>query len=101
MAPRLVQSQGKLTFLRVHDVGSGYGPGSDHIDVEVVIKLNTMPNNAMGFQLRNDNFRPARQGMLDLLRDAFNNNWTVTIDYSIDTDADRKNGVILRTWLTK
>ncbi|MDQ4145896.1 MAG: hypothetical protein M3198_19550 [Actinomycetota bacterium] len=95
----LLQSSGKLTFLRVHDVGTRFGPSSDQIDVEVVMKLGSQPDRAMGFQLRNDNNRPARQGMLDLLRDAFNNNWTVTVDY--DLDSGRKNGVAIRVALRK
>jgi hypothetical protein len=95
----LLESSGRLTFLRVHDVGTGFGPASDFIDVEVVIKLDTKPNNSFGFQLRNDGNRPARAGMLDLLRDAFNRNWLVTIDYNLD--AGKTNGVIIRTALTK
>ncbi len=95
----LLQSTGKLTFLRVHDVGTAFGPPSDRIDTEVVAKLSTQPERAMGFQLRDDAKRPARQGMLDLLRDAFNHNWTVSIDY--DLDAGRKNGVAIRVALQK
>jgi len=95
----LRQATGKLTMLRVHDLGTKFGPSRDQIDVEVVIKLNQHPDKAFGFQLRNDSNRPARQGMLDLLRDGFNNNWTVTIDYEIDPN--KKNGVIRRLWLTK
>jgi hypothetical protein len=95
----LLNASGKVTRLRVHDVGTKFGPPTDQIDVEVVIELNTKPGMAFGFQLRNDSDRAARQGMLDLLRDAFNNNWTVHIDYNIDTG--KKNGTIIRTWLTK
>jgi hypothetical protein len=95
----LLESTGKLTLLRVNDVGTGFGPPADFIDVEVIVKLNTQPNNAFGFQLRNDNNRPVRAGMLDLLQDAFNNNWTVTLDYNLD--AGKTNGVIIRTALTK
>ena len=95
----LLQSNGKLTFLRVHDVGTGFGPPADQINVEVVLKLNTEPNRAMGFQLRNDSKRPSRQGMLDLLRDAFNNNWTVSVDYNLDTG--KNNGVVIRVALQK
>ena len=95
----LLQSSGKLTLLRVHDRGTKYGPPSDQIDVEAVIQLNTAAGKAFGFQLRNDSQRPARQGMLDLLRDAFNNNWTVTVDYDLPTG--KKNGVIIRVWLKK
>jgi hypothetical protein len=95
----LLASTGKLTFLRVHDVGTAFGPPDDRIDVEVVAKLNSEPDRAMGFQLRNDGNRPARQGMLDLLRDAFNNDWNVTIDYNLD--AGDKNGVAIRIALKK
>lgn len=93
------QASGKLTLLRVHDVGSKYGPPSDQLDVEVVIWLNTKPRQAFGFQLRDDSDRAAREGMLGLLRDAFNHGWNVTIDYDIDSGDD--NGVIVRVWLTK
>jgi hypothetical protein len=95
----LVQSTGKLTFLRVHNVGSRFGPSADQIDVEVVTKLTSEPKRAMGFQLRNDSNRLARQGMLDLLRDAFTHNFTVTIDY--DLPSDKTNGVAIRVTLTK
>jgi hypothetical protein len=95
----LLESSGKLTYLRVHDVGTGYGPPADFIDVEVVIKIDSQPGKAFGFQLRNDNQRAARQGMLDLLRDAFNNNWTVDFDY--DIGPGKNNGIIIRVRLTK
>jgi hypothetical protein len=95
----LVESTGRVTLLRVHDVGTGYGPANDKIDVEVIVWLDSQPGKAFGFQLRDDGNRPVRQGMLDLLRDAFRNNWIVTIDYNIDSG--KKNGVITRTWVTK
>lgn len=95
----LVQSTGKITFLRVHDVGTGFGPPSDFIDVEVVVQIDTKPGESYGFQLRNDSNRAARQGMLDLLRDAFNTNATVVLDY--DIQPPKKNGVIIRVALKK
>lgn len=95
----LLESSGKLTFLRVHDVGTGFGPPSDFIDVEAVIKLDSEPTRAFGFQLRNDGNRPARAGMLDVLRDAFDRDWTVTIDFNLG--AGKSNGVIIRTALAK
>lgn len=94
-----LKTTGKLTLLRVHDVGTGYGPDNDHIDVEVVVHISSQPGKAFGFQLRDDNDRVARQGMLDLLRDAFNHNWTTTLVY--DIPENKNNGVILRTWITK
>ena len=94
----LFQRSGKLSLLRVHDVGTGFGPPSDFINVEVVVRLAGQPG-SYGFQLRDNANRLARQGMLDLLRDAFNNDWTVTFDY--DIAPPKQNGVIIRTWLTK
>jgi hypothetical protein len=90
---------GRVALLRVHDVGTGYGPPNDSIDVEAVIWLDSQPGKAFGFQLRNDPSRPARQGMLDILRDAFNHNWNVNIDTNIQPG--KSNGVITHIWLTK
>jgi hypothetical protein len=95
--PVLLERTGTITFLRAHDLGSGFGPPADFLDVEAVIKLDTAPNEAYGFQLRNDRFRPSRQGMLDLLKDAYFHNHPVTIDYQIIPG--RHNGVILRVAL--
>lgn len=95
-----VNASGKVTLLRVHDLGTGYGPPSDFIDVEAVLWLDSQPGKAFGFQLRNDQFLPARQGMLDLLRDAFANNWNVSIDYLMPA-GHTNNFVLIRAWATK
>src|SRR5882724_1714186 len=95
----LLEASGKISLLRVHDVGTKYGPPTDLLDVETIIQLNTQPGKSFGFQLRSDGNTPVREGMLGLLRDAFNNNWTVTIDYLIDPG--KNNGTIIRVWLTK
>lgn len=94
-----LNASGKVTMLRVHDLGTGFGPPSDFIDVEVVIFLDSQPGKGFGFQLRNDNKLPARQGMLDLLRDGFAHNFVVNIDYI--PEPGRNNALIIRTWLTK
>ena len=73
-------------------MGTGWGPPQDHIDVEVVIRLDSQPGKAFGFQLRDNVNLPARQDMLDLLRDAFNNDRIVIIDYSIE--AGKNNGFV-------
>jgi hypothetical protein len=94
-----LNTSGQISLLRVHDRGTAYGPPTDRIDVEVVIQFVGRPAEAFGFQLRDDAFGPARQGMLDLLRDAFNHGWTAHIDF--DIAAGKHNGQIIRTWLTK
>ncbi|MGW7081725.1 hypothetical protein [Streptomyces sp. NPDC054866] len=101
MASKLIASQGRVKELRVVELGSRHGPPADQIDVEVVAELDTVPDRGMGFQLRNDANRPVRQGMLDLLRDAFQLGCQTRIEYSIDLEAGRKNGIILRVILLK
>ncbi len=90
---------GQLSLLRVHDVGTAYGPPSDQLDVEVIVQFAGRPTEAYGFQLRNDGNQPARRGMLDLLRDGFNNGWIVWIDY--DAVPGHHNSRAFRVWLTK
>jgi hypothetical protein len=96
--PRL-QIVGRLSLLRVHELGTKYGPPSDQIDVEVVVQFVGAPSRAFGFRLRDDSRGPAREGMLGLLRDGFNHGWIVGIDYDITTG--KSNGVLMRVWLTK
>lgn len=99
-AAKLYSAKGKLTLLRVHALGSAFGPPQDKIDVEVVIRLDSKPGESFGFQLRDNNDDTAvRRAMFDLLRDAFKNNWTVSIDYWMD--AGKKNGIVHRVALTK
>ena len=99
VAADLLQTSGKLSFLRVHQLGSKYGPPQDQIDAEVVVKFTNQSDKAFGFQLRENAQGPAHRAMLDILRDAFENDWPVTIDYLIDPG--KKNGLILRVWVTK
>jgi len=101
MASKLIASQGKVTELRVVALGSKHGPPTDQIDVEVVAKLDSVPDRGMGFQLRNDENRPARQAMFELLSLAFQSGSNTRIEYSIDLDAGKHNGVILRVIISK
>jgi hypothetical protein len=94
-----IETSGTLSFLRVHDVGTGYGPPTDSIDVEVVIQFANQPGKSFGFQLRNDANRAVREAMLDILRDAYVNNYKVTID--VEIPAGKNNGVLNRVWISK
>lgn len=101
MANQLIQSTGRVVFLRAHEVGTGFGPPADQIDVEVVVRLDTVPDRALGFRLRNDANRHAHRAMFDLLRDAFEHGFSTTIDYHLDVDAGENNGLAIRAWLTR
>jgi hypothetical protein len=97
--PDLLEKTGKIVFLRAHDLGTGYGPPSDRLDVEAVFILNSLGEGAYGFQLRNDAHLPARQAMFSLLREAFANNFTVIADYLIEPG--RINGTAIRIALIR
>ncbi len=95
----LRNNQGRLTFLRAHDVGTGWGPPNDQLDVEVVFMLDTVPGGAFGFQLRTDANEPVREAMVGLLRDAYVHHLTVSVDYFIDPG--KHNGRAFRIALVR
>lgn len=95
----LLEKTGNIVFLRAHDLGTGYGPPNDFLDVEAVFILNAIGDGAYGFQLRNDQYLPARQAMFSLLRDAYVHNLPVTADYEIDTG--KQNGTAIRVALIR
>jgi hypothetical protein len=93
MVDCVLQAEGRLSFLRVHDVGTKFGPPTDQIDVEVVVRLDTEPDRAFGFKLRADSAESARRGMLDTLRTAFKDDRRVRLDYR---RTGLNNGVLFR-----
>lgn len=84
---------GKITLLRVHELGSGYGPPNDFINVEVVIQLDSEPGKAFGFPLRRGARYAANEAMLQIVRTAFEENTLITIDYVY---LNRSNSIMLR-----
>ena len=94
-----MRRSGKLTFLRVHRLGGGFGPDDDFIEGEVVARIDSEPGVAFGFELRDDDGGPAHQGMLSLLRDALAHDWSVTVEY--DLDPGKSNGDLIRVELTR
>jgi hypothetical protein len=77
----VLAAEGHPTLLRVHDVGTKFGPPTDQLDVEVVFQLDADPRKAFGFQLRTDSNEAAHQQMLDILRDAFHRGGSVRVEY--------------------
>ncbi len=74
-------AQGRITWLRVHDLGSGYGPKSDFLDAECVFGLDTQPRRAFGFALKPGGGLAAHEGMLALAQNALTHDLDVSIDY--------------------
>jgi hypothetical protein len=88
---------GTLKFLRVNEVGDSFGPPGDAIIPEVVVSFDNVF--FYGFQLRQDGNQISHQAMADLLREAFENNWTVTIEANVP--AGKHQGMIIRVVVTK
>ena len=93
------QITGMVTLLRVHELGTGYGPSTDFLNVEAIVWLDSTPGSAYGFQLRRDDHLPAREGMFQLLLAAFRNQWPVVMD--IDEEPGRKNHRVVRVWVKR
>ena len=85
LGPTILARTGTLSLLRVHDVGTGYGPPGDAIDAEVIVQLTGDTKYAYGFRLRADTDEDARAGMLRALRDAFRKNQSVRIEFERNT----------------
>ena len=77
----VVEIVGHITFLRAHELGSGYGKPPNLLDCEVIAVLAEAPSRAFGFKLRADAEEPTRREMLDLLRSAFITQRPVRLDY--------------------
>ena len=96
----LLNTSGKIKMLRVNEIGDRFGPAADFIQAEVIVQLDHQTGDtASGFKLRADASQPVRQGMLDLLRDAFNHGWRVHFDHEVP--AGKAKGTIIRVWVTK
>lgn len=93
----LLEKTGKIVFLRANDLGTGYGPPNDFLDVEAVFILNSLGDGSYGFQLRNDDNLPARQAMFSLLSEAYAHNFTVIADYLIEPGKSTARLSVLRS----
>jgi PhoD-like phosphatase len=90
---RVLATEGHLSLLRAHEVGSGFGPSFDHLDAEVVCQLQERPGEAFGFKLRSDPSEPVRREMLGLLQVAFREDRRVRLDYRRNS---KSTGEIIR-----
>lgn len=77
---QLFQTTGLVEWIRVNNVGTGYGPPSDFIDGEVIFKL-TNENDRYGFKLRDNPNALVAQGGLSLLEEAMRNDWRINVDF--------------------
>jgi acetyl esterase/lipase len=76
----LVTTPARVVFLRAHELGTGYGPPDDHLDGEVVARLEDC-DDAFGFALRPGPRLPAARRMLDALRAALAADRPVQLTY--------------------
>ncbi len=77
----VISVSGRITLLRAHDVGTGFGPPGDQLDAEAIVQIDGAPGMSFGFTLRADANRPAHGGMFDALRDAWRRDRPVVLDY--------------------
>ncbi len=77
----VLAANGKINFLRLHDVGTSFGPPNDVLDAEAVVRLESRPGQYFGVQLRPGSAEASHAASVQLLRTAFEANLPVSIDY--------------------
>jgi len=95
---QVLAAEGQVTFLRVNEIGAGFGDTADHLDAEVIVKLDNHSGESFGFQLRRDANEKTHTRMLDVLRGAFNKEQRVHLEYS---RTGRTTGQVIRVSLTR
>jgi len=85
--------KGRINYLRVHTVGSGYGSGNDLINAELIIKIDADPQMSFGIQLRKDNNEKTNMKMFESLQRAFASNRPIAIEY---TKKSLHSGLVIR-----
>jgi len=73
--------EGKINYLRVHDVGTKFGPPNDVLDAETIVQLDSKPGDFFGMKLRTDSTEVTNESSLKLLRSAFESNLPLRIEY--------------------
>ncbi len=77
------RASGRVSMLRVHEVGSGYGPDTDPTPGEVIVQLDTEPARTFGLPLRNDREEAVGVAQLELLRSSLEKGFPIHIEYEV------------------
>jgi hypothetical protein len=88
---------GKVTFLRLHDVNTGFGPPADPTPGELVVSLDSEPNVWFGLPLRVGTSEAMAKGSLDLVRDSFVNDSVIVIEHQAVGPTGRKVIRVIRS----
>jgi len=80
--PHGIQVSGKITMLRLQEKGAEIMAGGDKVEAEVIVQLDTSPK--MVFTMQNHDADPARQQMIETLRQAYISDKTVTIEHKLN-----------------
>ena len=74
---------GTVAQVRVQELGDRYGPHTDLIKAELIVKLTNSPM-AFGLGLVDDNTLSAHKASLNVLREAFKTNSRVRVEFSVN-----------------
>lgn len=85
LPPSFLAVDSTVQLLRVHDVGTMYGPPGDAIDAEAIIQLAATGSDAYGFTLRTGTDQATHRGMFRLLLDAYRTGRVVHVEYDRET----------------
>jgi len=91
---------GKVSLIYVQELGKNYKVLGHPVYTEAVFKLSTKPNIWFHFHLRNDQESLVNQAYFDILRDAYNNNYTVSVLADISTSKPADTSV-MALWISR
>lgn len=63
-------TKGVITHIRIQTSGHEYGPPDDRLDAEVIVHLDSTPDEAYGLRMH-EGVAPATQAMIELLRESY------------------------------
>lgn len=80
--PHGIQVSGKITMLRLQEKGAEIMAGGDKVEAEVIVQLDSQPK--MVFTMQNHDADPARQQIIETLRQAYLSDKPVTIEHKLN-----------------
>jgi hypothetical protein len=81
MYPRIQAVEGVVKLIRLNEVGSGYGPHFDRLDMELILAVDSYPDLVIGLPMRGGPAEAVHWSMLTSLRAAFRRGSRVRLEY--------------------
>lgn len=76
-----VEVKGKVTLFRIQEPGMNIGTGTDKLDADVLVTIDSQPDKVFGIKLEKDS--AANREMVETLRQAYMNDVPITLQHRL------------------